>query len=437
MIASAHVDSFTRDNLPPRAQWPDFLFDLPELAYPERMNCVAELLDRHLADGRGARPCLITDQATISYAGLAREVNRVANVITRDLGMVPGNRVLLRGPNSPAMVAAYLAVLKAGGVVVATMPLLRAKEIAFPIVKARISLALCDHRLAEEMEKARAQLAEPVRVVYWGSGGAEALETLAARPGYEHFRACDTASDDVCLIGFTSGTTGEPKGTMHFHRDLLATCDSYGRHVLRAQESDRFIGSPPLAFTFGLGGLVLFPLHAGAATVLPERTAPEDLLAAIERHRASVCFTAPTAYRAMLARLPEHDVTSLRKCVSAGEALPKATFEAWQAATGLRSWTASAPPRCCTSSSARPRRRSAPAPPAGRCPATRRAWSMHRGASLPPAPTAAWRCAGPPAAAISPTPASSTTCRTAGTSPVTPIAWMPTATSGTRRAPTT
>jgi 2-aminobenzoate-CoA ligase len=335
MIASAHVDSFTRDNLPPRAQWPDFLFDLPELAYPERMNCVADLLDRHLAEGRGSRPCLITDQATISYAELAQKVNHVANVLTRDLGMLPGNRVLLRGPNSPAMVAAYLAVLKAGGVVVATMPLLRAKEIAFPIVKARISLALCDHRLAEEMEKARAQLAEPVRVVYWGSGGAEALETLAARPGYEHFRACDTASDDVCLIGFTSGTTGEPKGTMHFHRDLLATCDSYGRHVLRAQAADRFIGSPPLAFTFGLGGLVLFPLHVGAATVLPERTAPEDLLAAIERHRASVCFTAPTAYRAMLARLPEHDVTSLRKCVSAGEALPKATFEAWQAATGL------------------------------------------------------------------------------------------------------
>ena len=173
------------------------------------------------------------------------------------------------------------------------------------------------------------------------------------RPGYETFAACDTASDDVCLIGFTSGTTGEPKGTMHFHRDMLAICDSYGRHVLRAEAGDRFIGSPPLAFTFGLGGLVLFPLRVGASTVLLEKAAPDDLLPAIGKHRATICFTAPTAYRAMLGKLSEHDISSLRKCVSAGEALPKATFEAWHAATGSRSSTASARPRCCTSSSAR------------------------------------------------------------------------------------
>jgi 2-aminobenzoate-CoA ligase len=336
MTASAHVDTFARDNLPPRAQWPDFRFDLPELQYPERMNCAVELLDRWVAAGHGERPCLIAPGETLTYAQLAERVNRIANVLTRDLGMVPGHRVLLRGPNSPMMVAAYLAVIKAGGVVVATMPLLRAKEIAYPIAKAKIRLALCDHRLDEEMEKARALAGGLERVVYWGGDGAEALETLMAKPGYERFAACDTASDDVCLIGFTSGTTGEPKGTMHFHRDMLATCDSYGRHVLRAEAQDRFIGSPPLAFTFGLGGLVLFPLRVGAATILIEKVAPDDLLAAIARFGATIAFTAPTAYRAMLAKLAANDVSSLRKCVSAGEALPKATFEAWLAATGIK-----------------------------------------------------------------------------------------------------
>ena len=285
--------------------------------------------------GQGNRPCLIAPAESLTYAQLAERVNRIANVLVRDLGLVPGNRVLLRAPNNPMMVAAYLAVLKAGGVVVATMPLLRAKELGYALNKAKIGLAFCDGRLAEDMEKARPLAPDLQRIVYWGTAP-DALEALMAKPGYETFAACDTAADDVCLIGFTSGTTGEPKGTMHFHRDLLATCDSYGRHVLRASPEDRFIGSPPLAFTFGLGGLVLFPLRIGASTVLLERAPPEELLPAIARYRASVCFTAPTAYRAMLPKLPEHDISSLRKCVSAGEALPKATFEAWQAATGIR-----------------------------------------------------------------------------------------------------
>src|SRR5947199_1297303 len=334
---TAHVDTFARDNLPPRAQWPDFRFELAELQYPDRMNCVVELLDRWTAQGRGAAPCLISPNESLSYAQLAERVNRIANVLTRTLGIEPGHRVLLRGPNSPMMVAAYRAVIKAGGVVVATMPLLRAKEIAYPISKAKIALALCDIRLADEMEKARALAPDLRHVVYWGSGTrSDGLDTLTARPGYETFTACDTANDDVCLIAFTSGTTGEPKGTMHFHRDILATCDSYGRHVLCARASDRFIGSPPLAFTFGLGGLVLFPLRVGAATILLEKAAPDELLAAIPRFGATVCFTAPTAYRAMLPKCAAHDLSSLRKCVSAGAALPKATFEAWQAATGIK-----------------------------------------------------------------------------------------------------
>lgn len=336
MIPSAHIDTFPRDNLPPSAQLPDFIFALPELQYPDRVNCTVELLDRWVESGHADRPCLISPTHTLTYAQLVEQVNRIASALTRDLGVVPGNRVLLRGPNSAMMVAAYLAIIKAGGVVVATMPLLRAKEIAYPVQKAKIRLALCDARLADEMEKARAVAPELERIVYWGSESPDSLESLMGRSGYERFSACDTANDDVCLIAFTSGTTGEPKGTMHFHRDLLATCDSYGRHVLCAQPSDRFIGSPPIAFTFGLGGLVLFPLRVGAATILLERAAPDDLLAGIEKFAATVSFTAPTAYRAMLPKLDEHNVATLRKCVSAGEALPKATFDAWLAATGIK-----------------------------------------------------------------------------------------------------
>jgi 2-aminobenzoate-CoA ligase len=336
MAKSGHVDTFARDNLPPRSLWPDFKFDLPELRYPERINCVSEFLDRWIAAGAGSRTCLISPAETLTYGQVAERVNRIANVLTRDLGLMPGNRVLLRGFNSPMMVAAWLAVAKAGGVVVATMPLLRAKELCYPLTKAKIALALCDARLSEEMEKAKAQTPQLKQIVYWGSGTAQSLEALMQKPGYERFAACDTATDDVCLIAFTSGTTGEPKGTMHFHRDMLATCDSYGRHVLCADPADRFIGSPPLAFTFGLGGLVLFPLRIGASTVLLEKTTPDDLLSAIAQYRVNVCFTAPTAYRAMLGKLSASDISSLRKCVSAGEALPKATFEAWQRATGIK-----------------------------------------------------------------------------------------------------
>ena len=281
-------------------------------------------------------PCLLSPTESLTYAQLNERINRIANVLTRDLGMVPGNRVLLRAPNNPMMVAAYFAVIKAGGVAVATMPLLRAKELSYPLAKAKIALALCDARLADEMEKAKAQSPELSASCYWGSTAPDALETLMMKPGYEHFTACDTASDDVCLIAFTSGTTGEPKGTMHFHRDMLAICDTYAKHVLRAEPTDRFTGSPPLAFTFGLGGLVLFPLRIGASTVLLEKAGPDDLLAAIAKYRITIPFTAPTAYRAMLGKLKEHDISSLRKCVSAGETLPKATFDAWHAATGIK-----------------------------------------------------------------------------------------------------
>lgn len=334
MTPSAHIDTFARDNLPPRSQWPDFLFTRRELQYPERLNCVTELLDHWVAQGSGSRLCLISLAESLTYAEVNVRVNRIANVLIKDLGLITGHRVLLRGPNNPMMVAAYLAVIKAGGIVVPTMPLLRAREIAYPVSKASIALALCDVRLRDEMEKARTLSGESVRIIYWGGGAPNALETLMQAPGYETFVACDTASDDTCLIAFTSGTTGEPKGTMHFHRDMLAVCDSYSRDVLRPTADDRFIGSPPLAFTFGAGGLVLFPMRIGASSVLLETASPDMLLPAIGEHRATICFTAPTAYRAMLGKLAGHDISSLRKLVSAGEMLPKATFEAWRAATG-------------------------------------------------------------------------------------------------------
>jgi 2-aminobenzoate-CoA ligase len=329
LAPSAHVDGFARDSLPPRELWPEFLLDRPEYQYPPRLNCAVELLDRNI-ESRGDHPALVTPAETLTYRQLAERVNRIANVLVTRLGFVPGNRVLLRSANNAWMVAAYFAVLKAGGVVVATMPLLRAKELGQMLRKARISHALCDARLAEELRMAEAP--DLGHVVTWGDGGLEAM-CDAASPD---FVPCDTAADDVCLIGFTSGSTGEPKGTMHFHRDMLAICDGYSAQVLRPEPADIFIGSPPLAFTFGLGGLVLFPFRVGATAVLLEKAPPEDLLAAIARHRATVCFTAPTAYRVMADLAGGHDLSCLRKCVSAGEALPRPVFDAWQKATGLK-----------------------------------------------------------------------------------------------------
>ena len=333
-LPSGHVDGFARQNLPPPEQWPVIDLAKAGLAYPDRLNAITELVDRHVAEGRGDRPAIVGDHLRWSYAELAERIDRIANVLTRDLGMVTGNRVLLRAANTPMMVATYLAVIKAGGVVVATMPMLRAGELAYPIRKAKIALALCDHRLRDELEAAKARAPELERIVAFGSEDSE-LERLMAQPGYERFAAADTASDDVCLIGFTSGTTGEPKGTMHFQRDLLVICDTYAAQVLQASPDDRFAGSAPLAFTFGLGGVVLFPFRIGACAVLPDRTAPADLIDAIERHGVSVLFTAPTAYRAIADRLEGRDLSSLRICVSAGETLPKSVFEVWHERTGI------------------------------------------------------------------------------------------------------
>ena len=335
MTATAHVDTFAREHLPPREQWPEFLYTLPELEYPDTLNCGTELLDGAVARGWGARIAILAPDGTRwTYADLLARANRIAHVLVEDMGLVPGNRVLLRGPNTPMMAACWFAVMKAGGVAVATMPLLRAKELTDVVTKGEVSHALCDARLADELAAARPACPTLAAVAHFETGASDGVEARAAgKPAA--FADVRTAADDTALIAFTSGTTGKPKGTMHFHRDVLAACDCWPRSTLRATADDVFTGSPPLAFTFGLGGLLLFPLRIGAATLLVERPASDALLEAIAAHRATVLFTAPTSYRAMAAQARAHDLSSLRKCVAAGEALPAATRKLWKDATGI------------------------------------------------------------------------------------------------------
>lgn len=337
---SAHVDTFCRDQLPPAELWPRMDFSvLPELAYPAQLNCATELLDRMVETGHGDRTAFLFPGGRWTYRDVLEMSNRIANVLVDDLAVVAGNRVLLRGPNSPMMVACWFAIVKVGAVVVCTMPLLRVRELAYIADKAEISLALCDTRFAAECETAMKQTsAGAVRAgstIHFATNDAGSLETMmVAKPAT--FTNADTAADDPVLIAFTSGTTGNAKGTMHFHRDVMAICDCFPRSVAKLSRDDICCGSPPFAFTFGLGGLVLFPMRVGAASLLLEQAAPPHLIKGIHEHRPTVCWTSPTAYRAMLGMLDKHDVSSLRKCVSAGEHLPRATFEAWERATGIR-----------------------------------------------------------------------------------------------------
>ena len=328
---SAHVDSFARDNLPPRAQWPEFLFTLPELRYPERVNCAVELVDRAVARGWGERIALRAPDGECTYAQLLAQANRIANLLVRDMGLVPGNRVLLRGPNNPMMAASWLAVMKAGGIGVATMPLLRAKELTEVIAKAEISHGLCDKRLEAELKLALPFCPSLRAIRYWNDDSTDAL--IARQPAA--FSNVDTAAEDVALIAFTSGTTGKPKGTMHFHRDVLAMSDGFARSCVRMGPDDIVCGTPPIAFTFGLGGMLTFPLRYGGSTVLVEKLAPDTLLDTIQRFKATTCFTSPIMYRGMAAMAGKYDLRSLKTCVSAGEALPDATRQAFKQATAI------------------------------------------------------------------------------------------------------
>ncbi|MGQ4615825.1 AMP-binding protein [Nocardia sp. R7R-8] len=327
---SAHVDTFCGANLPPVHEWPELLFELPGLDYPDRLNCAVELLDK-VADRVGSdRPCLLApDSAAWTYGDLRRVSNQIARVLIEDHGIVPGNRVLLRGPNNPWLVACWFGVLKAGAVAVTTMPLLRRGELEAIAEIASVDFALCDARFTDELT---ASSIPDLRVVEYGADGGL---TSAIAGKHEEFAPVDTSADDVALIACTSGTTGRPKATMHFHRDVLAIADTFSAHVLRPEADDVFTGTPPLAFTFGLGGLVIFPLRVGASTLLLEKATPDELAALIAEHSVSICFTAPTAYRAMLASGKAESLSKLRRAVSAGEHLSAATWQAVFEQTGI------------------------------------------------------------------------------------------------------
>src|SRR5215204_1794767 len=331
---SAHIDTFSRDNLPPTAQLPEF--NLSGFDYPERLNVAVELTDRMVQKGFGDNTALIGNGRQRTYKELTDWTNRLARALVENYGVRPGNRVLIRAANNPAMVACWLAATKAGAVVVNTMPMLRTGELAQIVDKAKIALALCDTRLMDELVACAKDSRFLEQVVgFDGTANHDAELDRIALTKPVRFEAVATGRDDVALLGFTSGTTGQPKATMHFHRDLLVIADGYAKEVLRVTPDDVFVGSPPLAFTFGLGGLAVFPLRFGAAATLLENASPPNMIEIIQTYKATVCFTAPTAYRAMLAAIDEGaDLTSLRAAVSAGETLPAPVFERWLAKTG-------------------------------------------------------------------------------------------------------
>ncbi len=331
---TGHTDTFTRDNLPPLAEWP--VIDLTGFDYPDHLNAAVELTDRMVEKGFGDNVALIGNGRQRTYKELSDWTNRIAHALVEDYGVRPGNRVLIRSANNPAMVAAWLAATKAGAVVVNTMPMLRTGELSKIVDKAEIAFALCDTRLMEDLV-ACAKESRFLKTVIGFDGTANhdaELDRIALSKSVR-FEAVPTGRDDVALLGFTSGTTGQPKATMHFHRDLLIIADGYAREVLNVTPSDVFVGSPPLAFTFGLGGLAIFPLRFGAAATLLETASPQNMIEIIETHKATVCFTAPTAYRVMLKAMDEGaDLSSLRCAVSAGETLPAPVYDEWLQKTG-------------------------------------------------------------------------------------------------------
>ncbi|KQO80017.1 benzoate-CoA ligase family protein [Rhizobium sp. Leaf262] len=331
---SGHQDTFARDNLPPFEEWPDIKLD--GFQYPDWMNAGVELTDRMVERGFGDRTALIGNGRRRTYKELSDWTNRIARALTEDYGLKPGNRVLIRSANNPAMVACWLAATKAGAVVVNTMPMLRAGELTKIIDKAEITVALCDTRLMDELVMAAKDSDYLAQVIgFDGTANHDAELDRAALNKPVQFDAAQTGRDDVALLGFTSGSTGVPKATMHFHRDILIIADAYAREVLDVNEDDVFVGSPPLAFTFGLGGLAVFPLRFGASAALLESATPPNMIEIIETYKATICFTAPTAYRAMLAAMDEGaDLSSLRLAISAGETLPAPVFEEWVKKTG-------------------------------------------------------------------------------------------------------
>ena len=333
---SAQTDRFVHDRMPPRAQWPELRYERPELQIADRVNLVEALLDGAASKGWADRPMLRSDRITLTYADAQARVDRIAQVLVEDLGLVPGNRVLLRGGNSIGMALAWLAVVKAGLISVATMPLLRARELGDIIEKSQPTVALCDAKLLDELKSAQAEHPVLQTIVPFNlMNEPGSLAVLSAQKNGA-FPACPTAADDIALMAFTSGTTGKPKAAVHTHRDVLAACEAWPRHVLKAMPDDIVVGSPPLAFTFGLGGLLVFPMWAGASVYFPDIPyTPEAMVQRIKAVGATICYTAPTFYRQMAPFARQHGLPSLRICVSAGEGLPDATRQLWKESTGI------------------------------------------------------------------------------------------------------
>ncbi|WP_394694811.1 AMP-binding protein [Hyphobacterium sp.] len=331
MEPSGYADGFARDSLPDESDWPDFRFEIPSVQYPKRLNAAAELLDGAIEKGWGDRVAVHSEARSLTYAELNAEVNRLAHVLVDDLGLISGERVLIHGPNSIDMMVAWYGVLKAGGIAVMTMPLLREPEITKIVRKARIRLALCAAPLKEAVENSMAQQSGLSRIALTGDEE-EMARLMAGKP--DVFEACDTAADDVAMLAFTSGTTGDPKACAHFHRSILAMADTFGA-MLDPQDGDIYAGTPPFAFTFGLGAFVVFPARAGIAVALASKPGFEALCETIQRFGVTHTFTAPTGYRAMIAMKDAYDLSSLKGGVSAGEHLPEATWRAWKEATGV------------------------------------------------------------------------------------------------------
>ena len=326
-----YEDNFAHDSLPSFDLQPDYLFtDLSQFQHPEMLNCVEKLLDNHIKEGHGNNICIRTFTEIWTYQDLFEKANQIAHVLIEDLGLKSGNRVLIRSANNPMMVACWYAILKAGGIVVATMPLLRAKELTTMIDCAEISHAFSDSELSEEMNLVKSDFLK--KVCFYNNSELE--ELMASKP--KTFTNFHSNANSICLIGFTSGTTGLPKMTSHYHKDILNICEAFPNYSLQPTQNDVFTGSPPLGFTFGLGGLVLFPMYFGASTFLIEKPSPDLLLQAIQEYKITICFTAPTAWRIITTKVNEYDISSLRKCISAGETLPLKVWQDWYDATGLK-----------------------------------------------------------------------------------------------------
>ena len=334
---TAHKDTFIRDNMPPEDLWPEMDYTtLPELAaYPARMNVAAVLLDKAVADGSGSRPYIYFGDRVWSYGDTLAEANRLAHVLVDDYGLVPGERVLLRSGNHPMLIIAWFAILKAGGIAISTMPVLRERELVYMIEKAKIQLVICDNKLSLDIEKANKKTPDLRAILYFGLDDSNSLEARMAGKSTD-FGTVDTAADDPAIIGFTSGSTGTPKGTIHFHRDIMAAADTFIGHVVKIRPDDIVCGSPQIAFLYGLCAYIPDTMRFGASVVVVERATPEILLQTIEKHKATVCFSTPSGYKLMLDVIDKYDTSSLRLCIAGGEPLAPAVFHGWEEKTGVR-----------------------------------------------------------------------------------------------------